>query len=90
MKGNTMTPASKATATSRQAGSEPAEFAHWRGPRRRDGVRVHFAADRWLIVAPDPTLRPTITACPCCDKPLWQERSAKLLADAVYPLQGNS
>jgi len=70
--------------------TKPDEFPHWRGRRRRDGVWVVPMVDRWYVVTPDGNERRTIVGCPCCNKPLLSERAAKLIADAVYLIEGNA
>jgi hypothetical protein len=52
--------------------------------KRSDGLFVHkLATDNWAIRFKSVS----VTACPCCDKPLVSLRSARLVADAAYPLR---
>lgn len=66
----------------------PDEFDAWTDTRRRDGVSVRATRDgRWIVQHPH---HPPLAECPCCGKDLPSERTAKLLAEAVYPLAGNA
>ena len=52
--------------------------------KRRDGLYVHkLADDSWAIRYKGVS----VTACPCCDKPLVSRRVACLVADAAYPME---
>lgn len=59
------------------------EVPGWDGATREDGMTVASSIEGFVVFPPD--TRPTITECPCCDKPFKTARAAKLVADAVYP-----
>ena len=60
------------------------ESSNWESDtKRRDGLYLHKLADEaWAIRYKGKD----VTACPCCDKPLTR-RAARLVADAVYPVE---
>jgi hypothetical protein len=67
--------------------SETNGGGRWVNDRRIDGlvvVRIP-SRDDWMII---PAQGPALTTCPCCDKPFPTAKVARLVADAVYPIQG--
>jgi hypothetical protein len=57
----------------------------WNGMIRPDLMEVVLGAEsRWIIRPPD--TRPPIRLCPCCWRPFHSQRTAKLVANAMYPL----
>lgn len=53
---------------------------------RVDGVRITRHPDdatAWIVVADGVS----IDVCPCCDKRLLSTRSARMVADVVYPVR---
>jgi hypothetical protein len=71
----------------------------WTSPRhRQDGLTLRLVSNpddtvapfRWHIVPPPTADRATITACPCCDRPMRTVRGAQLVANAIYPIASES
>lgn len=62
-------------------------MAKWESDTKRgDGLYVHkLANENWAIRHNGNVL----VACPCCDKPFPSLRSARVCADAVFPLPDN-
>jgi hypothetical protein len=59
------------------------EVQGWNISHRSDGVFVALDADaNWYVIAPG---RDEIHRCPCCNKLFNTARSAKLVANAIYP-----
>jgi hypothetical protein len=50
--------------------------------KRSDGLYVFKSADTWAIRYKGNV----IEVCPCCDRSMLSARSARLVADAYYPL----
>jgi hypothetical protein len=72
--------------------SDDAEFPHWHGCARADGLRISpdparapTSAPTWRIVMPSGW---TLYSCPCCEEALETAQTAKRVADAVYPVGG--
>jgi hypothetical protein len=61
----------------------------WDENRREDGVEVTFVGQQtneavWQIETPAGDI---VNECPCCGKGFLNARAARLVADAVVPLQ---
>jgi hypothetical protein len=57
----------------------------WLGSyRRRDGVTIEMTEDGWTILTGGGT---SLTTCPCCGLSFRSARNARLVADAVFPLE---
>jgi hypothetical protein len=67
----------------------PGDRPGWTGLRRCDGVEVVQPGEEgtWIIKRCG---HAALTACPCCDLPFKHSRAAQLVADAMWPLAGES
>ena len=59
--------------------------ARWTDNKRSDGCAIVQGVDSWVIMPADEGL--PLALCPCCDKPFATPRSARLVADFMFPLR---
>jgi hypothetical protein len=66
-------------------GDQMDDVPGWTDSTRDDGMVVAIAfAGTWYVKPPDD--RPSITTCPCCGTTFPTARTAKMAANALYPV----